>query len=314
MFVEPVWRQLMTPQLEREIVRLYVEEELSAGAILKEIKTFKTTKTIYDTLRKHGIKAGDRTNCQDPSLDHFYFTEINTPDKAYLLGLIITDGWVSKAKTRTSPQIAFSLKQDDQYLVEWVRDQWKSRNKINIIKKDTGYMLPQGKVSQKACVMSRIMVSSGRMFDDLDLLGVTPGKSYMSLLPLLEDDSLYGHLIRGLIDGDGTIGVYDHGGAKHYLTIRLTGTQGLLSQVSFLMADLLGVTYLKPSLKDKDKGVFSSLHYMKARDVSEIVNFMYPRGEDYMYLKRKREVIEDFLGKTDWEETNLQLKDEVAVS
>ena len=181
--------KMMTLEMEQRIVELYGEGK-SGTEILEIIGTFKTTKTIYDILRKYNVDPRTGTK-RDPLLDHFYFHDIDSPEKAYALGLILSDGWVTKPQKDSSgnitrnAQIALMLEQTDGYLVEWMKSQWGTANKINTITNKPNEDDPSRTVTT---VSKRIVVTSPQMFFDLDSLGIDARKSYVSILPIIDDD------------------------------------------------------------------------------------------------------------------------------
>ena len=282
----------MTDQLEKEIVSLYLDG-LSAASILKTINVdFKTTKTIYDILKKHEVIARDSETAKDPGLRHDYFKSIDTPEQAYLLGLMISDGWVVNPQRDSSgniirnAQIAFSLTESDLETVEWVKDQWNTSNKISTIIKPPS-TFPNGKTYSSQPV-TRVVVTSQIMFQDLNTLGVDARKSYVSLLPIVELD-LYSHLLRGIIDGDGTIGLYKYGN-KNLPAIKFLGSQCLMGQISWFLTHHVGLGYVKPSGKEKQS--LSTITYNRINEVKKLYEYLY--NNDCKSLKRKKIYLEDY--------------------
>ena len=53
-----------------------------------------------------------------------YFSEIDTPEKAYFLGMIITDGCVHENV------LSMSLQESDEYILEFLKKELKSNKKI----------------------------------------------------------------------------------------------------------------------------------------------------------------------------------------
>lgn len=286
--------KLMTSDLERQIIDLY-NNGLSAPKILEEINVFKTTKSIYDVLDKYSIRTRSPHTMNDPLLDHNYFERIDSPEKAYVLGLMISDGWVTKPQVdehwniKKNAQIAFSLNQDDKYMVEFVKDQWKSSNKISIIHKEA-FIGPSGGY----CVgrpMARIMVTSQIMYEDLKALGVDSNKSYVSMFPILGNQELYSDLIRGLLDGDGCVGVYKYSNSSN-LKIKFIGTQCLMGQLSYFLATHLGLPYRKPISKGRNV-ILSDIEFNRDVDTRLLAQFLY-RDCGQMALTRKKEIIENY--------------------
>lgn len=90
----------MTPEMERQLLQLYAEGQ-SAPQILKALGyPFKTPKTIYDLLHRHGLPVR-RPSRIDDALTSCWpeaFAEITTEAQAYWLGMLTADGWVSQGR------------------------------------------------------------------------------------------------------------------------------------------------------------------------------------------------------------------------
>ena len=113
--------------------------------------------------------------------------EIMTPYKAYILGLISTDGCIYKYTTSIELQH---------------RDEGVLFNISNIFY-DEGYNPKISRTTKKGRVYTRLRIHSKRLAEELCLLGITPRKSYT--VPFLSNISYIHEYVRGLIDGDGNI-------------------------------------------------------------------------------------------------------------
>lgn len=117
-----------------------------------------------------------------------YFAEIDSEDKAYFLGFIVSDGNLFRTTTQlslTDPEPVFAFADCLGYPCEMIefmprripkhKDQW------------------------------RIRLNSIAMANDLKKLGITPNKSFTIKYPSIAPE-LERHLIRGIWDGDGHVG------------------------------------------------------------------------------------------------------------
>lgn len=126
------------------------------------------------------------------NLIHDYFSVIDSPKKAWLLGFLFTDG--SVRKVGNSYQIRLSIQQNDEEIINQIK------NWLNIDTK-THYDCRENK---KCC---GIEIASQQMFEDLAKYGIVPNKTYntkglsLNLIP----DEFKRDYIRGLFDGDGGI-------------------------------------------------------------------------------------------------------------
>lgn len=272
MFCPP--NKKMTEEDEQLIVDKYRE-----GFTGKKILTlfngkFKTTKTIYDILRKYGVrtKAGPAAYVK---LNHRYFNQIDSPAKAYVLGLVLTDGWVTK-KSDNSYQIYFGLQDRDRYIVEYVKDQWGTDNKVLRIPKE------DKRDQYRIGVHSRVMAQA------LAGYGVVPRKTGICHLPFLKEKALYGPLIRGIFDGDGC--AYWHSQTGR-VVVRFNGSAFLYGGMSTFLFYHLGIESRPRYTKHS-----SVLEIYLEDDLRKLSKFLWTMGEDEMFMKRKYEKIAHLLG------------------
>lgn len=267
----------MTQEDERKIISSY-RSGLSGLKILKELGyKFKTTKSIYDVLRKHHI---DRKTPQDyVDAEHFFFNRINSVDKAYLLGLMISDGWNNQNKGEAGIQ----LQKQDSYIIEWIAAQWKSTRKILTCTKKP-FQGSNGKIYTSQ-PMKRITVGSHQISKDLTTYGVTQRKSLTAFLPVLEDQYMP-HLLRGIMDGDGTI--YEHSNKKQ-ICIRFLGSQFLIAGIGIYLTIKLNISQQRPNIK----GLISYVEWSIPNEVKQVLRFLYQDGG--MKLERKYAKAQDYL-------------------
>ena len=293
--------KLMTVDDEKFIVEQYTKNKKSAMMILKLLNNkFKTTKTIYDILRKYNISTENRCYGFYTSLDHFYFNEIDNANKAYILGLLIADGWVHPPQK----QIGLSLQEDDKYIIGIVKKEFKSSNTIvrrrfNDRKKIMGRM-----VNRKD--MYQLIVYSQQMITDLAKYGVVKRKTCKVVFPFISNE-LQPHLLRGILDGDGTI--YTHSNGK-LTCIRFLGSHYLVAQISLFLHMILGVKQKVPHLVCTGSEFTSYVEWTMLEDVRVIIDYLYNFDYEYLYFRRKYEKVKDFINKEKRQRTNLQPNDE----
>jgi hypothetical protein len=145
-----------------------------------------TFHTISNILEKYGIRRNNRYKNKSLNID--YFSKIDTYDKAYFLGFLITDGNISGNAVRLS----LSIKDKD--ILNIFKSKLNSSNKLYYRKSK-----PEVIISNK----------SNKMVNDLALYGVIPNKTGKEYIPSI-DTNLISHLFRGLLDGDGWISSKSH--------------------------------------------------------------------------------------------------------
>ncbi len=125
-----------------------------------------------------------------PQIDHEeFFENIDSEEKAYILGLLIADGSVIYPSTRKrTPLWSITLHDNDRYMIERIVQVIGIHKKISHTRNE-----------------SILNVTSQKMVDDLAKYGVVPRKSFITYYPKLQDTRQNRHLIRGIFDGDGCI-------------------------------------------------------------------------------------------------------------
>ena len=180
---------------KEQIERIFYlnEHHYSYKAIAKEMSC------CIDTIRKffqdnNIIKT--KSLKQNHNLNENYFEKIDTEEKAYLIGLLITDGSIRDGKNNHQSSLRLQLKIEDEYMIKKLKTELNSSNIIQYDnrpgKKCAGIEI----VNQKIC-------------DDLAKFQIVPNKTYildnirLDLIP----QNLQRHYLRGLIDGDGSVGI-----------------------------------------------------------------------------------------------------------
>ena len=148
---------------------------------------------ITRRLKKAGINfVRDYSKRRMPSrlcrhtVDETFFDFIDSESKAYFLGLMFSDGSVSKNQ--------FYIKLKDEDIILKFRDELKCDYSIH-----TRYY------PYKSYILT---VCSQTLCNALIKLGCTPNKTRTIQLPKLRED-LYRHFIRGFFDGDGCLQLQD---------------------------------------------------------------------------------------------------------
>lgn len=110
------------------------------------------------------------------------FESIKNQKEAYIIGLLMADGYVSKN------QIGLRLKESDKNLVEQIKNYFSEEIKLQKYKNTYSFVIS----STLAC-------------ENIQKLGVYCHKTYKETNIPTMDNSLLLHFIRGYFDGDGTV-------------------------------------------------------------------------------------------------------------
>lgn len=192
-----------------KIIYLYMNQQLSMNAIAHEIGCCPAT--VRRKLIENNIEIRDNNCYKKKQIDETFFECIDTEEKAYILGFIYADGYVTGTK--------FGIKQckKDCEILEKIKRALKSNHKIGFYINKNGYVSGNEYCS--------FIVDRRKMVNDLISLGVCENKSKILEFPNYGQvpQELMKHFIRGYFDGDGSVylsneHIYSNfTGAKHML-------------------------------------------------------------------------------------------------
>ena len=181
------------PWTEEEIT--YIKDhymEMSNKEIAKVLN--RTDNAIHIKASKMGLKK------YPYYCDYHYFDNIDTEEKAYWLGFISADGWISKKDKTNSCSVGIELQYADIKHLQKFNKSISGNYKIT----DRWKTCSLSKNTEKKNHMCVIRIYSMIMHDALCDLGISNTKSYDLSIPKLKDD-LIRHYLRGYFDGDGCL-------------------------------------------------------------------------------------------------------------
>lgn len=202
------------------------------------------------------------------SLDQDFFNQIDTEEKAYILGLIATDGNIFKNI------IKIELKRSDKELLQKLRSSFKTDKPIY---NSIHFNKMTGIYSEGCC----LVLHSSNLVNSLLKYNLGQRKT-LSLNPDLGSipKELHKHFWRGVVDGDGCLT-----SSPTSLEINLVGTKELLEKFIDEINSLFGIK--KPAISTwKTKNCFTISYYAREK-VNIIIEFLYKNSN--IYLQRKFE-------------------------
>ena len=262
-----------------ELHDLYVEQRLTIAEIAARVGLAATTisrrfKDIDLCARRRGPRArGD-----------FAVAPLEwTADRAYAVGLIATDGNLSRKPGRVS------ITSNDVDLLDAVRQRLDLSAQIR----------PHGGGYGRRC--HRLAWSDLQFYKWLLDIGLTPAKS-LTLGSLAIPKQHFVDFLRGCIDGDGTVLVYTdryHIEKKaSYVYQRLyvslvSASPAFVSWIQATAQDVLGVRGSINGVRSEGRRVMWTLRYAKRESISVLRAIYY--APDVCCLSRKRVLAEPFL-------------------
>ena len=259
---------------KEELADLYVNQKKSLADIAGLYAVSRTA--IYKKLVKYGImqrsKSEARIEAQKQGKLPQEFFDINenffsnwSPEMAYVLGMIITDGCISKTRTVT-------LSINDKDLLEKIKETMGSMHKVTPSK------------HQKGLYCFRF--SREKLVKDLEKLCVVPRKSHIVKFPEVPGTYLP-DFIRGVFDGDGSV-FYDKRRPKFPLRSKFMSSSEAF--IKGLQKSLEGLGMSERTIyKQKTKNGWSYMFIYEHKNSHKLFNILYKNIENGLFLDRKYE-------------------------
>lgn len=220
----------------KEIIELY--EKGYSTTKIAHLAGYKTAKSIGDKLKANGVRL--RTSAETKELQKGYsnnlFAKIDSEWKAYYLGLLLTDGWVTQGDT-----VGLSSVDKDQ--MEYISA--FTGKGIQVVEYDSLKLGPNSQpVNRKT--QYKVVLRGRQLVKDLKRLGIVERKTFTLQGPELYSDELIylKDIVRGIIDGDGTLGVPTNVTGSIYFRIVSASKDFLLWCIWALQ--ILGMRDIKP--------------------------------------------------------------------
>lgn len=272
-------RKIISEQLKQEIIEYYKSKPMTLSDVGAKFNL--SNPTIGKILKN--IPKYPKAKIFNPEMNERFFQEINNEKNAYFLGLLISDGNVFNDNTGRQASISITLDLDDEYLLQAFKEAVNSNTSI-------GY-------DGRGC--GQIAVRSNLMAEDLAQYGVIPRKSYNTYLPKIHK-SMMSHLIRGILDGDGSI-LAKQNGTRFLHSISFCGTHQLMSDISEYCYKNLSLQQ-KPIVYDYKDKQLSEMKIQNYNDIKKFGNWIYNNAT--IYMKRKKEKYDEIIKHGNTELTN----------
>ena len=228
------------------------------------------------------------------TFDEAYFDTIDTSAKAYYLGYIYADGWVSvgrrsanslaDASLRLKYEFGMQLQRRDRYILETLNRELGGKH---IIKDIQSCCLIPGNKAPSYTESSVLRVYSKRFVQALRALNIDSNKTYSSRHPVVTKE-LFSHFLRGYFDGDGCVYANHRGMAQVHFTAY---GPSFLRYLQLRLRDLYGI---QSSLYEENESKFRLIVF-RYEDVRKLFDILYSDHCEYM-LHRKYDKYITLLG------------------
>lgn len=248
---------------EEEIIAMY-KSGMNQTEIAKQLGTYNTT--IRRILLRNGVQVKGNDKIQR-LCKHNPFKR-NDEKSDYFLGLLLTDGTLSKTKTSNrNLNIVLALNEEDGYIVESFRDWASPDSKIS-------------KIYQKinGSYMHSVSFSNSEAIDWLNRAGQFKNKSFNCKVY----KPLNFNILRGIFDGDGGF----HHNCGHLDFFICGASLSFIRQIMYFLQKQ-GFT---PHLRESKRSTGKPFYYVEIYKIDEVIrlgHLLYDNA--HIYMKRKYE-------------------------
>lgn len=257
---------------KEELADLYINQKKSLGDIAKLYSTSRTA--IYKKLKKYNIiqrsKSEARIEAQKQGKLPQQFFDINegffstwSSRMAYVLGLLITDGCISRSGT-------VSLCINDKELLEKVKEVMGSTHKIEPSRYQKNLYI--------------FHFARENMVKDLKNFGVVPKKSLKVTFPQVPQEYL-SEFIRGVFDGDGSIYFDKRSKNCPIRTGFYSGSKDFIEKLEDNLTEL-GMPKRKISQQKTKNGIYYGIRYGHENSL-KLYGILYKNAQNRLFLERK---------------------------
>ena len=233
-------------------------------------------RTINSILIDNGVIKRGREDYRKYYINQNYFDDIDTQNKAYVLGFLYADGNASSNKNN----IYLSLHKQDKEILEKIRLDMEYEMPLEF-RNMSKYNNKTGKnTNDQYCLKIHCL----HMRESLKKWGIVPQKTHILTFPDFLRDDLYRHFIRGVLDGDGCI----HKRAKYsgWSNVDICGTYEFC----------LGLKkYIEKTLNIHCSVIYSGTTYKAVVGgtckAEKFLDWLYEDAE--LYLERKHQIYLD---------------------
>lgn len=268
---------------KQQIINKAIEEYLNTNEYIRSAakiakKYGLNRKTIIKYVRERGIEP--KNFCNRKYFNQFIFDDIDNEHKAYWLGFLYADGYVSSKRYCTSLCLQ---SRDIEHLNKYCKF-LDYQGQIRTVKNGLG-------INGNQLWRNDVLIHNKHLHETLINKGCIPNKSIYLKFPnlnIFKDLELVNHFIRGYIDGDGCIGHYINKDGSINNSITLIGNYDFLKGVQEFYKNI------KSTLRHKDNKAsyvytltFNSNNAIKLGDIIYSNSTVYLERKYNNYLKMK---------------------------
>lgn len=272
-------KESLEPELVKQLIIDYKNGETITNL---ETKYDRCHGVLLATLKRNNVTI--RPYYEDGrihNINHTYFDDINTEDKAYFFGLLFADGHTRKNKRG----ISLRLQEEDAYILEIFKI------KANI--ESPLYKDIRSKDNPNWSDTYFISIYSSQMAETLISYGMVPRKSLIKQFPeviLNSNEDIQRHFIRGYFDGNGSIGITYSKVDKTKIVggyFKITTTYDMCENIRTLLYKYIDFDEESDIRIVHKKGCIYDMYSTKRKNIFKILDWIYYNCNEELMFQRK---------------------------
>lgn len=229
-------------------------------------KYHKGPEAIKEILTEYGITILSMPERkQKYTINQHYFDKIDIPEKAYVLGLMITDGCIYHNN------MIISLQESDRHILEEILLLMESNHPL----KYTPSSIRDGYICKPKYTLS---ITNKHNADNWKRHGVVERKTFITEYPQWLPNTLFPAFMRGVIDGDGSL-------IKSRARVTITGTEKFLLGIQLKLNEF-GIS--SKILNCKNHPIIRNMYIDRKDNVKKLLDLIYK--DSTIHLKRKYKI------------------------
>ena len=259
-------RGVRNTETENKIIQLYARG-VSMHKIGAELHF--TENTVREILVDNNIHIKNSSEASRIyNINEDYFNKIDTPNKAYILGLLYADG----NRSGLSNTISIRLQERDKSILEKIRAELETEVPLRFV----DYSDDPNRQNQFL-----LAITNQQIANDLYKYGIVPNKEFKLTFPDWLEENLLSHFVRGYLDGDGFISAN-----PKEKRANITGTENLLMGIKNILENKLDIHFSIYSPHNKDTNT-RTLSIAGGKQVKKFLDYLYKDAD--LYIERKYE-------------------------
>lgn len=228
--------------------------------------------SIYNLFHRYGFNLVDDRH-RVYSVDDTYFDNVDTSNKAYILGFLWADGHNNTRKGI----VEMRLQERDKHILDDISDEMHNERPLY-------YIREKGSNQQDTY---KICITSRQISDALLSYGMPSNKTYILEWPKHLRDDLIPHFLRGFTDGDGSIGSS---------FVEWVGTKMMMEKIQEILFAHLGISC---TICNTRTDIIKTIKIGRKKYIQAILEWIYKDAD--LKLNRKFMKYQEIVNKTNKE-------------